>query len=57
MFIPTINVHTSKINFFTIFLFQRIALSANETRSCAKLTVYSIAYNDIYTSVSQNMVT
>jgi hypothetical protein len=25
--------------------FQRIAVSVNGTRSCAKLTVYSIAYN------------
>ncbi len=27
------------------YIFQRIALSMNETRSCAKLTAYSIAYN------------
>ncbi len=29
--------------------FLRIAESVNETRSCAKLTAYSIAYNVIYT--------
>ncbi len=33
--------------------FQRTAVSVNETRSCAKLTVYSIAINGIYTHVLQ----
>jgi hypothetical protein len=30
------------------FKFQRIVVNVNETRLCAKLSVYSIAYNDIY---------
>ncbi len=38
------------------FFFQRFAVSVNETRSCAKVTVYSIAYNVIYTHVLQNIV-
>ncbi len=36
--------------------FQRITVSANKTRSSAKLTVYSIQYNIIYTLILQNMV-
>jgi hypothetical protein len=32
-------------------------VSVNETRSSAKLTVYSIAYNDIYSRVLKNMIT
>ncbi len=38
-------------------LFQRIAMSVNETRSSAKLTLYLIVYNAIYTRVLQNVVT
>ncbi len=35
---------------------KRIAVSVNETRSSAKLVVYSIAYNGIYTRLLQNVV-
>ncbi len=40
-----------------LLFFQRIVVSVNEKISCAKLTVYSIACNDIYTRVLQNMLT
>ncbi len=35
---------------------RRITVSVNEARSCSKVTPYSIAYNEIYTCVLQNMV-